>query len=128
MTEPTKTSVVLIVEDDAFLVKAYQIKLKKMGVEVWTATDGATALEFLKKDPPDLVLLDLMLPGISGFDILEKIRENSAWSKVPVMILTNLGQPQDMERGKKLGIVDYIIKANTKISDIMLKIEHILKK
>jgi DNA-binding response OmpR family regulator len=128
MEEPNKQSIVLIVEDDAFLVKAYQIKLKKMGVEVWTATDGSTALEFLKKDAPDLVLLDLMLPGMSGFDILEKIRENPTWSKVPVMILTNLGQPQDMERGKKLGIVDYIIKANTKISDIMLKIEDVLKK
>lgn len=119
---------VLIVEDDSFLMKAYQMKLAKEGFEIWLAVDGQQALSFLEKDPPDIVMLDLMLPGASGFDILDAMRKNDKWKNVKVMILTNLGQPQDMERGKQLGAVDYIIKANWKINDIIAKVKEYLAK
>lgn len=113
---------VLIIEDDMFLVKAYQIKFQKEGIDAKIASDGKEALALLEKDPPAVVLLDLMLPGISGFTVLEAIRKNDRWKKVPVLILSNLGQPQDIERGKALGVVDYIVKANVKINDIVDKV------
>lgn len=117
---------VFVVEDDAFLVKAYQIKLEKEGAEVWVATDGKEALSFLEKEPADVVMLDLMLPHISGFDILSAIRKNERWKDVPVIILTNLGQPQDTERCKELGIGGYFVKSNTKINDIISKVKELL--
>jgi len=112
-----------VVEDDVFLVKAYQIKLEKEGVEVWIANDGKEALTYLEKDEvPNVVMLDLMLPHMSGFDILAEIRKNPKWKNVPVLILTNLGQPQDMERCRELGVAEYIVKANTKINDVIMKV------
>ncbi len=126
-TSKVDNKIVFVIEDDAFLVKAYQIKLAKEGAQVWIATDGKEALDYLSKDPPAVVMLDLMLPSMSGFDILEAIRANSKWKKVPVLILTNLGQPQDVAKGKELGAADYIIKANTKINDIIEKVKQYIK-
>ncbi len=116
-TQSKKT--VLIVEDDVFLQKAYDIKFKKEGIELLIASDGDEALTYLAKDPPDLVLLDIMLPGISGFDVLRQIRSNEKWKSVPVVILSNLGQAEDIEKGKNLGVKEYIIKANSKINDVI---------
>lgn len=118
---------VLVVEDDFFLVQAYQDKFEKEGVNVLTAMDGRTALSFLEKDPPDAVLLDLMLPGVNGFDVLVAIKQNTKWKSVPVIILTNLGQDQDMKRGLSLGANEYIVKANIKISDLVEKIKFYFK-
>ncbi len=118
---------VLIVEDDTFLLSAYQLKFKKLeGADVWTANDGKSALEFLKKDPPCVVLLDLMLPGISGFEVLTQIRKDEKWKKVPVLVLSNLSQAQDVEKVKALGIDEYLVKANTKINDIVDKVKKYL--
>ena len=110
---------VFAVEDDIFLVKVYKTVFEKEQIEVWIAANGNEALKFLEKEPPDAVLLDLMLPGISGFDVLAEIRKNEKWKKVPVIILSNLGQPQDMERGKALGANEYIVKANVKINEVV---------
>ncbi len=121
-----KSKKILIIEDDVFLVKAYQVKFKKEGIEADVASDGKEALAYLEQDPPAAVLLDLMLPGISGFTVLEEIRKNERWKKVPVIILSNLGQPQDIERGKELGVLDYIVKANVKINEIVEKVRKFL--
>jgi len=110
---------VFAVEDDIFLVKVYKTVFEKEQIEVWIAANGNEALKFLEKEPPDAVLLDLMLPGISGFDVLAEIRKNEKWKKVPVIILSNLGQPQDMERGKALGANEYIVKSNVKINEVV---------
>ncbi len=123
----SKEKIVFIVEDDAFLVKAYQVKLgKEEKVKVWLATDGKEALTFLEKDPPDVVMLDVMLPHVSGFEILEAIRKNEKWKKVPVLVLTNLGQPRDAQKCQELGVAEYIVKANTKINDIIEKVKNFL--
>lgn len=116
---------VFVVEDDPFLVKAYQMKLTQEGMNVWTAMDGKEALKFVSEHvPPHIVLLDLMLPGASGFDILQAIRANETWKKVPVIVLSNLGQSQDVQKAQELGVQDYIVKANTRITEI---IEHVKK-
>ncbi len=121
-----KKKVIFVVEDDSFLVQAYQIKFQKEGIDVWVATDGEEALSFLKKEPPDVVLLDIMLPKVSGFSVLEAIRKDEKWKNVPVVILSNLGQQQDMERGRVLGVSEYIVKANAKINDVVEKVKKIL--
>lgn len=124
MSEEKKT--ILIVEDDAFLVKAYQLRFEKEHMEVQIATTGTDAMLRLEKDPPHAVLLDLMLPGVSGFDILGAIRKIPAWKMVPVIILSNLGQPEDIQRAKDLGANDYIVKANTKINDVAATVKKYL--
>ena len=121
-----KKKVILVVEDDSFLVKAYQVKFEKEGIEVLVATDGKEALAFLEKEPPNVVLLDLMLPILSGFDVLVAIRKNSKWKKVPVLVLSNLGQSEDIKKCQELGIEDYIVKANVRINEVVEKVKKFL--
>lgn len=118
-----KNKIILVVEDDVFLVNAYQIKFQKEGIEVWVASDGKEALGFLEKEPPAVILLDLMLPGINGFEVLAAIRQNERWKKTPVIVLSNLGQSEDVEKARALGIDDYIVKANSKIGEVTEKIK-----
>lgn len=129
-TQPSQSrgekKIVFIVEDDLLLVSAYEIKFKKEDVEMWVAKDGKEAVGFLTRQPPDIVLLDLMLPGMSGYEVLSEIRKNDVWKNVPVIVLTNLGQAQDIEKAKSLGVVDYLVKANTKISEITDKVKKYL--
>lgn len=122
----TGSRTILVVEDDQFLVKAYKVKFEKEGFTVVVARDGKEALALLEKDPPGVVLLDLMLPEVSGFDVLSAMRENDRWAKVPVLILSNLGQAQDMQRGQELGAAEYVIKANMRIGDIVEKVKKYL--
>lgn len=116
MSEAKK--IILIVEDDSFLIKAYQLRFEKENMEVQIAMTGTDAALRLEQSPPDVVLLDLMLPGVSGFDILGALRKIPAWKNTPVVILSNLGQPEDIQRAKDLGANDYVVKANTKINDV----------
>ncbi len=110
----------LLVEDDPFLSSLLKARLAKEGFVVAYAADGEEALEMLRKDKPDLVLLDLILPKKSGFEVLEIMRDDPRLVKLPVMIVSNLGQESDIARGKELGAVAYFIKAKTSI-DILSK-------
>ncbi|MEK7496092.1 MAG: response regulator [Patescibacteria group bacterium] len=118
---------ILIIEDDDFVVKAYQVKLEREGFSVLTIMDGNEALSHIKKaTPADLVILDLMLPGVSGFDVLTEIRKNEKWKKTPVVIMSNLGQEQDIKRCQEIGISDYIIKSDIKISEVVERVKNLL--
>ena len=81
----------------------------------------------MKSANPDLILLDIILPGKSGFEILEEAKTDPQASRAPVIIISNLGQETDIERGKDLGVVDYIVKARTTIDDLVAKIKNFLK-
>jgi len=122
-----KNKKVLVIEDDQFLAKVYLIKLKKEGYDVEMAYDGNEGIEAMKKKIPDIVLLDLILPGIDGFEVLKKMKADPKLAKIPVIILSNLGQEEDIERGKKLGADDYFVKANTALSSIVKKIKEYAK-
>ncbi len=120
--------IVLIIEDDVFLVRAYETKFKKENIEAWIASDGKEAFSYLEeKAPPAMVLLDLMLPGVSGYDVLKAIRAKETWKKVPVLIVSNLGAPQDIQKGKELGATDYLVKSNVKISAIIERAKMIIE-
>lgn len=111
---------VLIVEDDTFLVRAYEVMLTSQGFNVAVVTDGEAALEHLKSEgKPAVMLLDLMLPKLSGFEVLEQMQQDKTMADVPVIVLSNLGQPDDIERAKSLGAKDYFVKADTPLEKVV---------
>lgn len=115
-----KQPYVLIVEDDTFLVRAYEVMLTSQGHAVRIAPDGESALAMLAQDPlPVLVLLDLMLPKKSGFEVLEAMGQDARMKTIPVIVLSNLGQPQDIERAKALGAKAYFVKADTPLENVV---------
>lgn len=118
---------ILLVEDDSFISGMYQTKLTGLGYQVELVEDGEVAADRLQQDPlPDLVLLDVVLPKKDGFEILEQMRGDDRTKKLPVILLTNLGQKPDVERGLKLGADDYIIKAHYTPSEVVEKIKQVL--
>ena len=121
-----KSKDILIIEDDIYLVEAYQRKFQKEGLEVNVISDGRTALTVLSQEPPSIVLLDLMLPGMSGLSILDAIKKNDRWKDVPVIILSNLGQPQDIGKALSLGAVDFMVKANVNLGEIVDRVKKFL--
>jgi DNA-binding response OmpR family regulator len=118
---------ILIVEDDKFLRELIVQKLIKEGYETVEAIDGEQGIKKIKEENPDIVLLDLILPGIDGFEVLSQKKEDPGVAQIPVIVLSNLGQKEDVERGLKLGAVDYLIKAHFTPGEIIEKIKNILK-
>jgi len=118
---------ILVVEDDKFLRELISRKLSGEGFEVLEAFDGEEGIKKIKAEKPALVLLDLILPGIDGFEVLLKIREDPNVAQTPVIILSNLGQREEVEKGLKLGAVDYLIKAHFTPGEIVEKIKNALK-
>lgn len=119
---------VLIVEDDKFLRELLVRKLKTSGFDVLFAVDGEDALKKLKETMPKLILLDLILPGIGGFEVLECIKKDPRVNNIPVIILSNLGQQEEVEKGIRLGADDYLIKAHFTPYEIVEKSKRILEK
>lgn len=121
---------ILLVEDDQFLSALLKNRLVKDGLEVIAAKDSNEAMTALRQPAsgaqPDLILMDIILPGKSGFETIELIKGEPAASQVPVMIISNLGQESDVARGKQLGVVDYFVKAQTSIDDLVRKIKEFL--
>ncbi len=113
---------ILVIEDDKYLRDVIVEKLKKEDYDVIEAVDGETGWQLTANHHPDLVLLDIILPVLNGFDYLTRLKEQLDLKKIPVVILSNLGQAEDIERGKSLGAKDYIIKAHFTPDDLMEKI------
>lgn len=120
MTEHPKSHRVLVVDDEHAIANALKLKLEGDGTEVVMAGNGTKALEQLGSDTFDLVLLDLMMPGTDGFEVLESMHKKNI--KTPVIVMSNLGQSEDIARAKKLGAKDYLIKSDTSLSDIAKKV------
>jgi len=119
---------VLIVEDDVMLNKIYQTKLGIVGYKVFAAYDGEEGIKKMEETLPNIVLLDLMLPKKNGFEVLETVKQNIKLNHIPVIILSNLGQGDDIERGKALGADDFLVKSNVKLEMVLEKIEQVLQK
>lgn len=118
---------ILIVEDDEFLRTLNAKRLETEGFEVSVAVDGSEALTKLTELKPDLVFLDLLLPNVDGFEVLTKIKQDEATKDIPVIVFSNLGQPEDIERAKQLGADDFMVKANFTLDDVIEKIRGVLK-
>ena len=118
---------ILLIEDDPFLSSLLGNRLKKEGFDLISAKSGNEAVKSLKANAADLVLLDLILPEKSGFEVLEDIKSDPQVAKTPVMIISNLGQQMDIEKAKDLGAMDYVVKAKISIDDLVKKIKDFLK-
>ena len=119
---------ILIIEDDRMLRELLSQKLSKEDYEISSAIDGEEGLKKVKEIKPNLILLDLILPGMDGFGVLEQIKQDPELEKIPVVILSNLGQQEEIDRGLKLGATDFLVKANFTLSEIIEKIKKILGK
>jgi len=114
---------ILIVEDDEFLRSLTAKRLEKDGYVVVAAPDGDTAIKMAKENVPATILLDLLLPGMSGYEVLETLRTMAETKDTPVIVFSNLGQREDIEKAKKLGATDFLIKANFTLDDVVEKIK-----
>lgn len=125
---PKQQSVhILLVEDDVFLASIYQKKFEMEGFKITVVDNGEKVLAEAKKKTPDIVLLDILLPKRDGFSVLGQLKEDSATKSIPVILLTNLGQKDDVDKGLAAGATDYLIKAHFKPSEIVDKVKKVLK-
>lgn len=118
---------ILVVEDTELLRRMYADKLQQDGYRVLVASDGLEALSALRTETPDLILLDLIMPKMSGLEVLELVKRDPRLKDIPVLILSNLGQDDDIHRGISMGAIDYLIKNDARPADVSEKIGSILK-
>ena len=120
---------ILIVEDNLSLNKAYKDKFTSSGFDVDIAIDGDEAIAALKRRPlPNLIILDLIIPKRDGYQVLEDVKASRVWKKIPVVIASNLGEETNMEKAKRMGAVDYFVKSDVTLEDLVHKIKTILQK
>lgn len=117
---------ILLAEDDRFLCKAACAALRRKGWEVVVASDGEAALEVLRAGAVDLVLLDLILPRLNGFEVLARLRQNPATAQTRVIVLTNLGQVNDIRRARDGGADGYMVKGELDLADLTARVEGVL--
>lgn len=116
-----------MVEDDSFLANIYKTKFEMEGFKVRVAENGEIALVEVRKKKPDIVLLDVLLPKIDGFEVLRQLKNDLNFKNIPIVLLTNLGQKEDVAKGLELGAADYLIKAHFKPAETVAKVKSILK-
>jgi CheY-like chemotaxis protein len=121
-----RARLILLAEDDRFLRKAADTALRRHGFSVVTATNGEEALEALRTMKPDLILLDLIMPKVQGFEVLRSVKENPATAHIPVIVLSNLGQEGDVKRAMESGATAYFVKANLTLEDMVTQVESVL--
>ncbi|MBL7053330.1 MAG: response regulator [Candidatus Portnoybacteria bacterium] len=117
---------ILFIEDEPTLQKAIGRYLEQEGYNIKSALDGDLGLEIAKKEKPDLILLDIILPKKDGFEVLKELKENETTKNIPVIVLTNLESDADVERTLSLGATTYLVKANYKLEEITKKIKEVL--
>ncbi|PLX27373.1 response regulator [Candidatus Parcubacteria bacterium] len=114
---------IALIEDDPYLSSMYATKFELEGYEVVTASDGEKGLALIQSKIPNLILLDVMMPKMNGFDVLERIKKDDKTKDIPVILLTNLNQSDEVERGMRMGAVDYLIKAHFLPSEVVEKVK-----
>jgi len=125
MDESTNNKTILLVDDEQFIQVAYKAGLENAGYRVLAASDGDEALELLRSEQPDLIMLDLIMPRINGFEVLKAIQADPTFAAIPVMVMTNLSQPSDEEESRRLGAVDFVVKAESSLNDVLTKVENL---
>ncbi len=122
--------VIMIVEDDAFVMDIYKTKLSNEGFKLLIANNGKQAIEKIEEGVviPDLILLDIVMPYVDGLTVLKKIQKNKIWKSIPVILLTNLSQREEIKEGFRLGAKDYLIKSHFTPSEVVEKVNQYLIK
>jgi len=114
---------VLLAEDDRFLRRAAEARLRRHGLEVLTAADGEEALRIARAEPLDLVLLDVVMPKLQGFEVLKALKQDDATARIPVIVLSNLGQQRDVAQAMALGAAAFLIKAHLSLQDLVDRVD-----
>jgi len=117
---------ILLAEDDRFLRKAAETALKRQGFTVLAAVDGEEALRMARTDAPHLILLDLIMPKLQGFEVLRALKADAATAAIPVIILSNLGQDSDVKQAMEAGAAGYFVKANLSLQDLVKRVVEVL--
>jgi len=125
---PEKKQKILMIDEDRFFRKIYRDKLSRLGFDFVEATNGIEGLNKVIAEEPDLVILDLILPRKNGFDVLIDMKSNRNTENIPVIILSNLGQESDIQRGLSIGAEDYLIKTEVSLSKVIEKVREQLVK
>ncbi|MEK7576582.1 MAG: response regulator [Patescibacteria group bacterium] len=123
--EPKK---LLLVDDDEFLLDMYSMKFREANFSIDIASSGSTALEKMKNNTYDVVLLDIVMPSMDGFEVLAELKKNNLLGKAIIIVLSNLGQKEDIERGIQLGATDYVIKAHFTPREVVEKVQYQLSR
>ena len=114
---------VLLAEDDRFLRRAAEARLRRHGLEVLTAADGEEALRVARTEPLDLVLLDVVMPKLEGFEVLKALKQDDATARIPVIVLSNLGQERDVTQAMALGAIAFLVKAHLSLQDLVDRVD-----
>lgn len=125
---PDQKAKILIIDDDPFIVDIYVLKFGESGFAVETAKDGKEGIKKISEYKPDVVLLDVVMPAMDGFKVLQELKRQGEAPLPKIILLTNLGQKDDVERGIRLGAFDYIIKAHFTPSEVVEKVKEVLEK
>lgn len=116
----------LLVEDDRFLRKAAEVVLRRHGFEVLTAQDGEAGLAVARAERPALILLDLIMPRMQGFQVIEHLKQDPEMADIPVIVMSNLGQESDVQRAMDAGAVAYVVKSNVALNDLADRVRGVL--
>jgi DNA-binding response OmpR family regulator len=119
---------ILIIEDDRYISKMYQLKLSLEGYEVQVADNGRLGVDKVKEFMPDIILLDILMPELDGFEVLKVVKEDEDTKNIPILIMSNLGQEDHIEKGMKMGAIGYIVKSQFTPSKVVEKIKEVLAK
>lgn len=117
---------ILIAEDDGFIAEVYNTKLSSLGYQVTIAEDGQEALDHLAEEKFDLLMLDLMMPRVNGLTVLEQLRSNPETKTFPVLILTNAGEQESVDKASQLGVDGYLVKSNFTPEEVLNKVKGII--
>lgn len=129
MTEPAAPAPptrLLLVEDDRFLRKAAEVMLRRNGFEVLTAQDGEAGLAVARAERPALILLDLIMPRMQGFQVIEHLKQDPATAGIPVIVMSNLGQESDVQRAMEAGALAYVVKSNVALNELADRVRAVL--
>jgi two-component system, chemotaxis family, response regulator WspR len=118
---------ILIVEDDNFVAEVYLAKLSEMGYETALAQNGEEGLAELKKGKVDLILLDILMPIMNGIEMLEEVKKNEEWKNIPVILLTNIGEKESIQKVREMGVKNYLIKSHFTPAEVIEKVESVFK-
>ena len=120
---PDRARRVLLAEDDRFLRRAAEARLRRHGLEVLTAADGEEALRLARAEPLDLILLDVVMPKLQGFEVLKALKQDETTAHIPVIVLSNLGQERDVTQAMALGAIAFLVKAHLSLQDLVDRVD-----
>jgi CheY-like chemotaxis protein len=123
--QPGASKRILLVDDEQFIAIAYKDGLEHAGYQVTVAHDGDEALEQLRLQPPDLLLLDIIMPKTNGFEVLQAMKDDPSLAGIPVVVLTNLSQDTDEQEARRLGARDFITKTNVSMAELIARLEQL---